>query len=202
MNNASTDSEFINLYDHGEFLRAINYLEKHKNTIESFEYNNLIAKLYCELELYNKAISYATEAYNEDRMNLDTARLYAWVLSSSSKDDHEKNSESLEIINYVINEREKIDFTDEELLYDLNTKSHILYRLGNVNEAKKNINKTAFLFPYHHLPRIIQNTYENSTQVVSNKNKKKNYSIIKWILGIIGSVIAGLLLFFITTVLL
>ena len=165
--------EFDNLLADGEFAKAKRLLEEHKGSIDFADFHYFYSMLYAEQELYHKALSHAKKAYKNSTKNvalrearedsisiLYIVRTYAWVLSSASPKDFEDNSKALNLIDYVISEREKSYSLSKDLLYELNIKSNILYRLGGYYAARENINKTADLFPDSQLPRFIQLLYE------------------------------------------
>jgi tetratricopeptide (TPR) repeat protein len=117
--------------------------------------------------IYDKAYEYAEKAYALDSSNLDIARIYAWTLSSLFEKNKNKNKNALEIIDKVIKLRqngitqtvlskENDRISEENLLADLNVRSHILYRLELNDKANHNIDYTIDLFPKSKLPKYIQ----------------------------------------------
>ena len=204
MKNKPWLEEFDTLIKNGKLTKAKILLEEHKGSIEIGEFHYLYSILYCEQELYHKALSHAEKAYKTNPKDLDKAQIYSWVLSSASPKDFEENSDALSIIEYVINQREK-GGSNEDLLYDLNVKSHILYRLGRHDEARKNVNKTTSLFPNSHLPRFIQLFYESGAS--SSAIRKPNVvdpqnPFSKWIMTIVAAIIATLISAYIIKVIL
>jgi len=179
--------KFLNNYRNYKFAEAEESLRKLRNEgkIDRTYFYYLMAMLYCEQENYKMALEFAEKAYESNSGNLDVDRIYAWALSSSSPHDKEKNRKALNIINKVIEQRNTEDI---DLFYDLNVKSHILYRLGRIDEARENINRTTLLFPDKNLPRFIQLLYERE----DNENNDKWFERLnKWyiILGIIAAVV-------------
>jgi tetratricopeptide (TPR) repeat protein len=182
-----------------EIARAKRLLKEHKGSIEIDDFYYFYSILYCRQGHFRKALPLAKEAYRISPEDLDKARIYAWALSSASPKDLEKNTEALNLIDHVINEREKSDSLNKDFLYDLNVKSHILYRLGRYYEVRDNIKKTADLFPDSQLPLFIQLLYEKSVPSLSSRepNVVDHKFFIKWILGIIATVISAIIIYII-----
>lgn len=200
--------EFDNLLADGEFAKAKRLLEEHKGSIGFADFHYFYSMLYGEQELYPKALSYAEKAYKNTPKNvalrearedsisiLYIVRTYAWLLSSASPENLEENTKALNLIDYVISEREKSNSLSKDLLYELNVKSNILYRLGRYYEARENINKTADLFPSSQLPRFIQLQYEKTGASFPDTIKPNvvdyKSSFIKLIMAIIAALISA-----------
>lgn len=205
MRNKMKDKPWLKEFDilimNNEFAKAKSLLEEHKRSIEIVDFYYFYSILYCGQERFRKALPLAEKAYKIGPEDFDKARIYAWTLSSVSPKDLEKNVKALNLIDPVISEREKSDSLNKDLLYDLNVKSHILYRLGRCREARDNINKTANLFSDSRLPLFIQLLYEKSVPLspdsrVPNVVDRKFF--IKWILGIIATIISAIIIIYVT----
>lgn len=200
MMNNTNDKHWLEEFDSfrmdSEFAKAKRLLKEHEGSIELADLHYFYSILYCEMERYDKAFPHAKKAYKISPKDIDKARIYAWVLSSASPKDFEKNSEALNLIDSVISEREKDDSLNNDLLYDLNAKSSILYRLGRFYEAIDNIDKTANLFPNSKLPHVIQLLYENEKTGASILDSRKpnvvdrKSFIIKLIMAIVITTVA------------
>ena len=197
--------DFDILIMNNEIARAKRLLKEHKGSIEIDDFYYFYSILYCRQGHFRKALSLDKEAYRISPKDLDKARIYAWALSSASPKDLEKNTEALNLIDPVINEREKSDSLNKDFLYDLNVKSHILYRLGRYYEARENIKKTANLFPDSQLPLFIQLLYEKSVPSLSSREPNvvdRKSLFIKLIMAIVAATVAALISTYIIRVIL
>jgi tetratricopeptide (TPR) repeat protein len=187
-------SEFETLIESKEIAKAKDLLELHKASIAEEDLNYLKGIIYCAKKQFAKALPFLEKAYEINPTDIDTARILSWAISSSKTNDLVANSEALKIIDNVIREREKTLPVTRDLLYDLNVKSNILYRLGRYYEARENIERTSKLFPASDLPKFIQLLYEKGGRESSTQESQKRKSeIVKYIMTIVCAILATVL---------